>query len=885
MFSGHFIRYFRCTVFNTSSLHSVHGRNFYTQVNMKRQKNQNILNFFKPKPNRPLSDLAATENVKEKKNTGVSPPKKKKGDVNVKTPEKNKVKPMERLTPKIDKMSNQLSAASIESSSKSSSKSSDQENKLQLTPQKKRKIKRVIESSEEEVDTQSTASTPVKVKDAAVLQFAPKVLESLSSSSEDESPPEVFKKKKKGPTKNIKKREKSSPQSKKVKPSTSIEKPVKSESKLKKQESDEVGEPVKISKYDPSSPNFKPKRDMCWKPNTQVPYAALTKTFHLISSTTKRLEKTRILSNHLSAILHNNDEIELSTAIHMCVNSVAPEYTGIELGIGDMILCKGIGEATGSKPTRVKEEARSRCDGDLGDYAEYAKTRQKQMFTKPKSLTCTEVFGKLKEIASISGEKSQARKAAVIKGLLVNCSNQYEALFLVRSLGGKLRIQLAHATLLQALSDAAYKYFVKLKKEGTVKDAESNIKTAYVEHPDFELLANTLVQHGWNELEKYIHLLPGVPTKPMLAHPTKGIDEVLKRFDTAGEFTCEWKYDGERAQIHVQDHGKSVTIYSRNQENHTTKYPDIIARMREILDHEDCYVESCILDSEAVAYDREKDQLLPFQKLTTRKKKDVELEDIKVQVCVYAFDLLFLNGEPLIRKPFGHRRKLLRESFPTLPGKFIFAQGKDCTDPNDIQDELDASMKGGCEGLMVKTLHTDALYEIANRSRSWLKLKKDYLDGVGDTLDLVLIGAWKGKGKRGKSFGAYLLACYDEDDDEYQAICKVGTGFKDEDLAEIYSRAKEYEIPDAKPYYQFADNQKDIKDITWLEPKEVWEIKCADLTLSPVYKAAYGSAQPGKGISLRFPRFERKRDDKNISQATTASQVLDMYFNQDQMKM
>lgn len=806
-------------------------------------KNQAISNFFKPK-----NDKNATSQT-------VRSIDKSKIPKATQSPEKSKK--AEPLTPKIEKLTSNLENQKIESESSSLEKnSSDKENvgtsvkalkrpkaSLELTPKIKRSRK-VIESDSDDGDDQAINQ---KSDSPKRLKSSPK----LSMKSD----------------------------SKKAK----IEK----EEKLSIDSIDQDFKPISLENYDPSSSNFNYKKDICWKPNSEIPYAALAKTLNLIGSTTKRLIKTEILSNHLKAVLHHNNQKELAVCLQFCVNSVAPEFKGIELGLGPQILCKAIAESTGSKPNTVKENAQSKCKGDLGDYAELCKTKQKQSFMKPKLMSCIHVFKKLQQIANTSGKDSVNRKAGIIREVLVNCSKPYEALFLIRSLGGKLRIQLQHATLLQALGEAAFSHFKKNLKKGhnyTAKDAENSIKTAYVQLPDLELLANTLYEDGWQNLSDKIHLTPGIPTKPMLAHPTKGIREVLDRFKDAGDFTCEWKYDGERAQIHVNDK-KEITIYSRNQENHTEKYPDIIERMLEILKHPDCTVKSCMLDSEAVAYDVKNDQLLPFQILTTRKKKGVNIDDIKVQVCVYAFDLLYLNGEPLIKKSFNERRTLLRSVFPTIPGKFVYAQGKDCSDPNDIQDELDASIKGGCEGLMVKTLDTNATYEIADRSRNWLKLKKDYLDGVGDTLDLVPIGAWRGKGKRGDTFGAYLLACYDEDDGEYQAICKVGTGFKDTDLSEIHTRCKNYIIDAPKPYYQFSEQQKDIKDIVWFDCMEVWEIKCADLTLSPVYKASFGNAQNGKGISLRFPRFERLREDKKVDQATTSGQVLDMYFNQDQMKM
>lgn len=330
----------------------------------------------------------------------------------------------------------------------------------------------------------------------------------------------------------------------------------------------------------------------------------------------------------------------------------------------------------------------------------------------------------------------------------------------------------------------------------------------------------------------------------MLAHPTKGISEVLQRFDGI-KFTCEWKYDGERAQIHISDKGV-VSIYSRNQENNTSKYPDIIGRIDQVKGEN---VKSCILDCEAVAWDSDKQQILPFQILSTRKRKDANEDDIKVKVCVFMFDLLYLNGEPLVTRPFQERRRLLKENFNEHEGAWQLATSLDTSDMDELQNFLEVSIKGNCEGLMVKTLEKDATYEIAKRSRNWLKIKKDYLNGVGDSLDLVVIGGYQGKGKRTGTYGGFLLACYDADTEQYQSICKIGTGFSDEDLANHTEFLKQHSIKQAKSYYAYdPSHEPDM----WFEPVQVWEVLCADLSLSPVHQAAKGIVSINVGIKERI---------------------------------
>ncbi|XP_026230336.1 DNA ligase 1 [Anabas testudineus] len=639
--------------------------------------------------------------------------------------------------------------------------------------------------------------------------------------------------------------------------------------------------------YDPSRSGYHPVDHACWKQGQKVPYLAVARTFEKIEEDSGRLRNIETLSNLFRSVLLLSPD-DLLCCVYLCLNQLGPAYLGMELGVGETVLMKAVAQATGRQLDKIKAEAQEK--GDLGLVAESSRSNQRMMF-QPASLTAGGVFRKLKEIASMSGNSAMNKKIDIIKGLFVACRFS-EARYIVRSLAGKLRIGLAEQSILSALSQAvcltppgqgfppavidAGKGMSAESRRAWIEEKSLILKQTYCEMPNYDVLIPVLLKEGIDQLPNHCKLTPGVPLRPMLAHPTKGVGEVMKKFDEAA-FTCEYKYDGERAQIHILESGE-VRIFSRNQEDNTSKYPDIISRIPKV--KKDSVV-SCVLDSEAVAWDREKKQIQPFQVLTTRKRKDVDASEIKVQVCVYAFDLLYLNGESLVRQPLCRRRALLKESFSEVEGEFLFARSIDSDNTDTIAEFLEQSVRDSCEGLMVKTLEKDATYEIAKRSHNWLKLKKDYLEGVGDTVDLCVIGAYLGKGKRTGTYGGFLLACYDDENEEFQSVCKIGTGFKDEDLEQHYKFLKDHILPKPRAYYRV--DQSAEPDV-WLDAVQVWEVKCADLSLSPVYKAAMGLVDPEKGISLRFPRFLRIRDDKKPEDATTGAQIADLYKRQQQIQ-
>ena len=622
-----------------------------------------------------------------------------------------------------------------------------------------------------------------------------------------------------------------------------------------------------------------------WKPGQPVPYLFLARVFGKIEGESKRLLITEMMANAFRTVIATSPG-DLLPLMALSTNKLAPAYEGIELGIGDQIMMKAVAETCGRSIDAIKSDLEE--VGDLGEVAMASRTKQVTLM-KPKPLAVAGVYKALKEIAQTSGNEAMKRKKDKIKAMLV-AAQEKEAQYIVRSLQGKMRIGLAEQTALVALAHA-FVLQAPPQPDGTpaeapplpkgdalverLAEAEAIIKQVYSEMPNYEVIIPALLKHGIDKLHEHAQLTAGVPVKPMLAKPTKGISEVLDRFSNCA-FTCEYKYDGERAQIHLLADGK-VKVFSRNSEDNTTKYPDIAALMPRA---KKAHITSAILDAEAVAVDQKTGAIQPFQVLSTRKRKEASVDDIQVKVCVFAFDLIYLNGESYLQKPLAERRAALRESFEVLPREFEFAIASDAADVEAIQEFLQESIKGNCEGLMVKTLDVDATYEPSKRSLNWLKVKKDYLAGMTDSCDLVPIGAYFGKGKRTGVYGAYLLACYNPDEEVYESVCKIGTGFNDEALASLHAALNAKTIEQPRAYYRLPEWAANQMPDVWFEPVQVWEVLAADLSISPVHVAAAGLVDPSKGIALRFPRFIRLRDDKGCEDATSSEQIAEMYNNQ-----
>lgn len=683
-----------------------------------------------------------------------------------------------------------------------------------------------------------------------------------------------------------------------------------------------------------------------WPHGQPCPYRFWCDVLADVSSTSSRNDCTRRLAYGLLIILLRGTPQDAAKAIYLCINELAPAHEGKELGVADGTLIPAISKVCGMEEKKVRAEyARA---GDLAEIAQNHK-RQLQRFTVPKPLMLAGVFSKFTQIAETKGTGAQAKREAKITELLRDAQG-CEVNFLIRALQGKMRIGVALRTLNAALGHAfALRTLVTLvaienkKKDGfyqkvtfmgpggpaaaaaggsannnnnncpfdeddfpliapwhskkisaedlmkLLKNFADSVSHAYHQFPVVDELIETICNTGRaalpSEWLKQFKIRAGVPVKPMLAHPTTSIAAMLDRFG-GKKFTCEYKYDGERGQVHfvrggIKKGANSIEhefeMYSRNSESYTTKFPDIIRCLPDAFngkkngsndqdggaggDGDDLKVDSFIMDGEVVAVEEGTGRLRPFQVLQSRGKKNVDADNVTCKVKYFAFDLLMLNGESLMKQSLRERREKLRKYF-NVCDTLGFATGKDSDDVDEIQTFLDESVASGCEGLMVKTLDEAAAYQPSQRSHYWMKLKKDYMQGCGDTLDLVPIGAYNGVGKRTGKYGGFLMACYNEEEGRYETVCKCGTGFSDADLAnytEILETQTEPVVRGLGPSL--------VPDV-WITPTQVWEIKAADLSKSPVHTS---------GIALRFPRHLKRREDKNPEDATTSDQVAKMY--------
>ena len=546
-------------------------------------------------------------------------------------------------------------------------------------------------------------------------------------------------------------------------------------------------------------------------------YEELVNVYEALGATTKRLEKTDILADFLKRV----EEEDLEKITLMALGSVFPSWSEEEQGIGDKLVMKAVGDAVGVS-TAVVEDA-IRDEGDIGAAAEklYAKKTQMTFFSQP--LTVNFVFNQLRKLATISGNRSTAKKISNILELLSSAS-ALEAKYICRTILEELRIGVGEGIIRDAISQAF----------GVDKAVAER---AHMLTNDLGLVAKVAKTEGEDGL-KLLSLVPGRPVKPMLAQLSDGIEISINEMGCA---LCETKYDGFRMQVHKN--GDEITIFTRRLENVTLAVPEAVDLIREAFPDEDFIAEGEIIATRD-------GKPLPFQNILQRVRRKYNIEEAmeQVPIKIYLYDLLYFK-EPTIDEPIIRRREILEEivdcSNPDISLSALVKVGPDNID--DAVDLFNKSIEGGHEGIMIKNCSEPYIPGI--RGKKMLKLKAE-----PETLDAVVVGGTKGIGKRGNFIGSYLLALRDEND-ELQTIAYVGTGLSDDDLENLTAKMEELKI-----------SEKGTK-IT-VHPKIVFEIAYSEIVKSPEYSAGY---------SLRFPVVKRIRNDKGLADIDTIERLESMF--------
>ncbi|CAA7030310.1 unnamed protein product [Microthlaspi erraticum] len=636
---------------------------------------------------------------------------------------------------------------------------------------------------------------------------------------------------------------------------------------------------------------YNPKEHACWKEGQAAPYLHLVRTFASVEGEKGKIKATSMLCNMFRSLLALSPE-DVLPAVYLCTNKIAADHENIELNIGGSLISSALEEACGISRSTMKEMYNR--IGDLGDVAQLCRQTQK-LLVPPPPLLLRDVFATLRKISVQTGTGSNRQKKNLIVKLMRFCREK-EIKFLVRTLARNLRIGAMLRTVLPALGRAVvmnslWNCHNNEPSENCFREKLEGISAAVVEAynilPSLDVVVPSLMDRDIEFSTSTLSMVPGIPIKPMLAKITNGVQDVFKIFQDKA-FTCEYKYDGQRAQIHQLLDG-NVRIFSRNGDESTSRFPDLVSVVKQFASPA---AETFMLDAEVVATDRKNgNKLMSFQELSTRERgsKDtsVTTESIKVEVCVFVFDIMFLNGEQLLALPLRDRRKRLKEVFPeTRPGyleyaKEITVRAEEASLNNQetlssINAFLEEAFQSSSEGIMVKSLDVDAGYYPTKRSDSWLKVKRDYVDGLGDTLDLVPIGAWHGNGRKAGWYSPFLMACFNPETEEFQSVCRVMSGFSDAfyiEMKELYSEDK---ILSKKPAYYRTGETPDM----WFPAEAVWEIRGADLTVSPVHHAALGLVHPSRGISVRFPRFIGRVNDRNPEECSTAADIAEMFHAQ-----
>jgi DNA ligase-1 len=557
-------------------------------------------------------------------------------------------------------------------------------------------------------------------------------------------------------------------------------------------------------------------------------YEKLAALYQELSSTTKRLKKTEILSTFLKHLDESDKEV-----LYLLLGKIYPEYDCREMGISTQLTVKAISKATGISPEIVVKEWRT--IGDLGEVAEKLAKHKRQSTLETHVLTTKKVLDNLRKLPELAGKGTIDKKLSLITELLTSAP-PLEAKYLVRTLLGDLRIGLKSSTIRDALAHAFF-------KEDDVKEAINTLQNAYDMSQDLAKIFEH-VKQGKKNFE--IALNAEKPIKVMLAQKAKSIAEA---FEKVGKILiAEYKYDGFRMMIHKK--GNVIKLYTRRLENATNQFPDIVEAVKKHVKGD-----SYIIDSEIIGYDPKTKEYLPFQAISQRIKRKYDIEKLvkALPVEVKVFDIIYYEGKSLINEPFKERTKFLKSIIKPEKYKLTPADQLVTDKEEEVREFYNKAIKNNQEGLMLKNLN--APYKPGSRVGYMLKLKEELRD-----FDLVIVGAEYGTGKRAGWLSSFILAC--KEGHEFKTIGKMGTGIKEKSLEGGGASFKEL-TKILKPLITKTSGRE-----VEIKPKIVISVTFQEIQKSPTYSS---------GFALRFPRLTALRPDKNTSDITSLHEIIKEY--------
>lgn len=572
-------------------------------------------------------------------------------------------------------------------------------------------------------------------------------------------------------------------------------------------------------------------------------FKQLSEFFDKLESTSSRLTLIDILSELFSEV----EDGEVSKVSYLTQGRIAPFYEATEIGMAEKNVAASI-----SRAFNVGREEVLKQYGRVGDLGKVAEKLSSDLNGKSSNLTVTEVFEKLKEISQFKGEGTIENKITALSNLLSKMSPQ-ETKHLVRIPLGTSRLGIGDPTILDA--------FAKLKLGDRSK--RKLLESAYNKVSDLGLIGEVLWEKGLEGVEK-LDVSVGRPIRSQLCERISNPSQILEK--VGGEAHLQYKYDGFRVQIHKD--GDNVRFFSRNLEETTGMFPDLVEGVLKQIK-----AKSIILDSEALAFNPESDEFLPFQETTKRRRKyGIEEMQKKLPLRAFVFDIMYLDGKSLVDLPLKERIKILKDS---IKGDEILIPepGEITNDQKRVEDLFEDALSKGLEGLIVK--RPDSKYEAGARNFNWIKLKRHSAGELKDTIDSVILGYIYGRGKRAEfGAGALLVGVYDKEKDEFVTVSKIGTGLTDDEWREIHKRADKISL-DKKP----ARVNSILEPSVWIKPEIVIEVLADEITRSPIHTA--GKTENESGYALRFPRLIRFRDDDKLPEdSTTVSELIEMYNTQ-----